>query len=338
MERPPRLLDVAAVAGVSRQTVSNVLNAPHRVQHETRQRVESVIAQLGYRPHLPARELRRKVTRTLAYLVPTPKHGAVAPILDEFLHGLCEAARDREQRLLLVTGTDDEDACRQLVHLVRSGTVAGVVVAQTEMQDARVAQLGRHGIPLVTFGRTTSTPQHAWVDIDGAGGTGQAVDHLARSGRRRVAYVGFSKSSPTGQDREDGYRRRVRQNRLPFTESLVERGSDTPETGRSAVARWLSSAAPPDAVVAASDTIAAGVLRGAAERGVCVGHEGDLSVIGFDDSPFATLLHPALSSLRQPLAVAAERLVARLLERVHRPGEAPGRDLLQPALIRRESG
>lgn len=328
------LRDVAREAGVSYQTVSNVLNAPDRVREDTRERVRDVIGRLGYTPHVPARELRERSTRTLAYVAPNVVFGAVSPILDEFLHHLCAAAQRNDQRVLLITDLPDASAEQQLDDLIGSGQAAGAVLSQTSAGDPRIAALVGSGIPLVTFGQT-ELDGHDWVDVDGAAGTRAAVEHLAAAGRRRLAYLGFEQPSLTGQHRLHGFEQTCERTGVAVT-GLAELPDDV-DRAAALTAGWLAAADPPDAIVCASDTLAAGVVRAAAAAGVRVAHDGVLAVTGFDDSAVATLLTPALSSLRQPLEAVTTELVELLVARIQGRTAQQRGVLLTPHLVLRQS-
>ncbi|CAN5151650.1 LacI family DNA-binding transcriptional regulator [soil metagenome] len=328
------LRDVATDAGVSYQTVSNVLNAPDRVRENTRERVREAVQRLGYTPHVPARELRERATRTIAYVAPTVVFGAVSPLLDEFLHHLCAAAERHGQRILLITDLPGVSAEQQVEDLISTGEAAGAVLSQTSSGDPRIAALIDVGVPLVTFGQT-ELEGHDWVDVDGAAGTRAAVEHLLAAGRRRLAYLGFEQPSLTGQHRLQGFEGACARAELSPV-GMVELPDDVDRAAATA-AGWLSSDGRPDAIVAASDTLAAGVVRAAASLGMRVGHDADVSVTGFDDSPVAALLTPTLTSLRQPLEAVTTELVDLLVARVKGRATRQRGVLLTPDLVLRES-
>jgi DNA-binding LacI/PurR family transcriptional regulator len=329
----PTIEDVAREAGVSRQTVSNVINAPQRVSDRTRVETEAAIERLGYRSHAIARNLRQRSSRLIGYRVPPAQRGAIHPVLDGFLHALTAAARAEGNSVLLFV--PDEEADEATVHeeMLRTSAVDGLVLTDTTRDDARIEFLARRKLPFVSFGRTELQFEHSWVDVDGASGTAAAVEHLVARGHRRIAYLGSSSEHSFGLDRRRGY-----------ADGLSAAGIDPdPERGlsvaddieaASATARLLALADPPTALVAGSDALALGAIRGARAQGATVGGDG-LAVVGFDDTPAAALVWPSLTSVRQPLDEAARVLVRLLADRIR--GAPPEGVLLEPELVVRES-
>lgn len=332
----PTVNDVAARAKVSRQTVSNVLNAPDRVRPATRRRVQRTIDELGYRPHRGARNLKSRRTGALGYLIQPTKASAVSSILDRFLHVLTDAAQAHGYHVLLFTrGDGPKDDVAAYDELIATSTVDGFVVSGTNYGDERVRHLLERQVPFAVFGRTAIEAPHAWVDVDNAAGTRQAVDHLVARGHERIAFLGWPEGSITGDERYRGYGEGLAAAGIDPSPEHVRRVGNGLVMGRNAAARWLTSRHPPTAIVCSSDVLAAGALRAADDRGVTVG--SDLAVIGFDDTRFAPFLSPPLSSVRQPLESAAEVVVAQAIRRIEFPGKAVEARLLCPELVLRSS-
>lgn len=331
----PTINDVAALAEVSRQTVSNVLNAPQRVSAPTRERVEQAIARLGYHPNRGARNLRSQATRLLGYRVSPAPSGSINIVLDRFLHALSDTAGEHGYQLLLFASPDGAGELAAYDELLRSKAVDGFVLSETNYDDPRIAHLRRAEVPFSVFGRTGDEQEHGWVDVDNAAGTRQAVEHLIATGRRDIAFVGWPEGSITGDERARGYREALQAAGLPVREGRQSRGMDALQSGLDAGGRWLDGDTPPDAVVAASDLLAIGVVRAARQRGVSVGDE--LAVTGFDDTPIAALLDPPLTSVRQPIEEVAGHIVRRLI--AHIGGQQPESDdrLVASTLIVRDS-
>lgn len=331
----PTIADVAADAGVSYQTVSNVLRWPERVAPTTAQRVQDSIARLGYVPHRLASELRLRATRTIGYQVAAGT-GGVSALLDEFLHALCDTAGERDHHVLLFSGRDDGDisAYRELLS---SGAVGAFVVSGTDYGDPRVPGLLDAGVPFAAFGRSEGTSAHDWVDVDGAAGTATAVAHLVATGRERIAFLGWPEGSLSGDDRFTGYRDALREHGVTVEPALVHRGVGEPATSEQAFDRWDTADLMPDAAVAANDRLAVGLLRAARRAGVTVGAHGAMAVIGFDDEPIAALTDPALTTLRQPVHEVARTLVDRIVRRIAEPDAPSTGGLLGPELVVRDS-
>jgi LacI family transcriptional regulator len=337
----PTVADVADTAGVSRQTVSNVLNAPHRVRPETRARVEDAIAMLGYRPNRAARALRVAASQLIGYRVEPVRAESLASIHDRFLHALTEAGREADHHLLLFAADDAEDEIEACTRLFRTGGVDGFVLYGIDRGDPRPAALLRLGAPFAAFGRTERDADHPWVDVDNAAGTAAAVDHLVARGHRRIAFLGWPEGSAVGDRRAEGWRSTLdKHGLLADSHALDVRGEDSVAAGAAVTAYLLDRDPPPTAVVAASDTLAVGALQAARARGLTVGRE--LAVVGFDDTTAARVLD--LSSVRQPIEAVGRAVIRTLLDHLPGappPGEAadhePTGRLIAPALVVRAS-
>ena len=211
MGAQPTVSDVAVAAGVSRQTVSNVLNSPGIVRPETRERVEAAIRSLGYRPHASARRLRTQKSSTIGIrLDPLTRDGISGSVLDRFLHALTEQADALGLRVLLFTARDPEDEIEQFRRLSEAADVDAFVLTSTFHGDPRTEWLIEHGQSFVTFGRPwgiddMADPEHLWVDVDGRAGLRAATEHLLATGRERIGFLGWPAGSGTGDDRRAGW-------------------------------------------------------------------------------------------------------------------------------------
>ncbi len=335
------LESVARHAAVSRQTVSNVLNAPHLVRPETLARVQAAIHELGYRPHSAARTLRTRRSRLVATRIEPPRDGVNGFVLDRFLHALTHHAQHGGYRLLLFTAEDDAGEIETYSHLLDDHDLDALVLTGTHVGDARTSWLSRREVPFVTFGRPwgETRVRHGWVDVDGAAGTRAATEHLVSAGHRRIAYLGWPAGSGVGDDRRSGWATACAAAGLTTAlEVVVEDGVDS---GRAATGELLDGADPPTAVVCVSDSLALGAWSEVMARGLRPGGppHGDVAVIGFDDSPAAAVV--GLSSVAQPLddvATACLRMLHDVLgARTPHPGP-PDPVLLAPQLVLRGSG
>ncbi|MET7425435.1 LacI family DNA-binding transcriptional regulator [Dactylosporangium sp. NPDC005555] len=327
---PPTVEDVARAAGVSRQTVSNVLNAPQRVRPETRQRVEAAIEQLGYRPNRVAQSLRAATSRMIGYRIEPMHPHALGSMHDRLLHALAEAGRAADHHLLLFTADDPDDEVTNVDALHRAGAIDGVMIYGIQSDDPRPPALRQLRIPFAAFGRT-GADAHAWVDIDNAAGTAAAVEHLVTRGHRRIAFLGYPEGVAVGDRRAEGWRTTLdKHGLLDGSRHLDLRGEDSLANGARLAEALLEHPTPPTAVVAATDTLAAGVLRTVRQR------HARLAVVGFDDTPTAGALD--LSSVRQPIEAVGHAMIRALLgPAVSVAQDEPAGQLLAPELIVRAS-
>ena len=333
----PTLESVAREAGVSRQTVSNVLNAPHLVGDETRRRVEAVIARTGYRPVKAAQTLRTRRSFLIAVGLQTTPAEDRGEVEHGFLHALTERAQLRGYRTLLYTVEDDDAEIGTYESLLSEYDLDGFVLTGTHTGDKRTAWLDQQKIPFVTFGRPwgAAAARHSWVDVDGASGVGAATRHLIGLGHTSIAFLGWPEGSGVGEDRLAGWLAACREAGLP-TDGLVLRMENGFAAGRSACAELLLAASPPTAFVCVSDVIALGAWSELTARSPEPGTRS--AVVGFDDSAAAALA--GLSSVRQPLADVAAACLDCLQKHEAPPAArdaAPDTVLLEPRLVVRSS-
>ncbi|GAA4352761.1 LacI family DNA-binding transcriptional regulator [Microbacterium rhizosphaerae] len=305
MRRAATIEDVAQAAGVSRQTVSNVLNAPDIVREATRERVRAAITALGYAPHASARRLRLQRSSTIGIHLDPYAGGISGVVLDRFVHALTEQAGERRQRVLVYAARSPEDEIARMAELADGGEIDAVVITGTFHGDPRTVWLAERDLPFVSFGRPWGVddiddPAHLWVDVDGAAGTRAATEYAMGQVGPRVAFLGWPGGSGTGDDRERGWLEArgglPPAPRLTAVESVAE--------GRAAAAAALASREF-DALVCASDVLAIGAHLAATDAGA------DMPVIGFDNTPAAEAL--GISSVEQLPEKVAEGVLELLM-------------------------
>ncbi|MGD0441635.1 MAG: LacI family DNA-binding transcriptional regulator [Acidimicrobiales bacterium] len=327
---------VAEHAGVSRQTVSNAYNAPDRLRPATLRTVLAAIEELGYRPSQAARSLRTDATHVIGCRLLPSNYGGTGGVLDGWFHALCDAARSNGYNILTFAASTDDDEIAIYDDLLRRRAVDGFVLTNTHHADARPAAIAELGARCVAFGRPWGIrrPQHSWVDVDGASGTSEAVRYLADLGHTRIGFLGVDEGSGVGDDRCRGWQRTMETLGLS-TKGMVARAADGIASGRALAQKLLDSSRPPTAFVSVSDAMAVGAMHAVEDRGGRPGR--DVSVVGFDDSPIASVIRPGLSSIRQPIETVAARLIELLLAELNDAQHHASRVLLKPHLIVRES-
>lgn len=327
----PTVGDVAAMAGVSRQTVSNVLNSPEIVRPATRERVVDAIEQLGYRPHASARRLRTQRSSTIGIRLDPMLNGISGSVHDRFLHALTERAAPRGMRILLFTATDRDDEIEQFRRLRDGADVDAFVLTSTDYGDPRTAWLIENHVPFASFGRPWDDPgaedaRHVWVDVDGRAGLIAATTALADRGARRIGFLGMPEGSAASDDRRSGWAQAMRE-RFDSTDAdmapLDIRIDDTLAAARAEMHGIVARRAIADAYVCATDTLALGALMAL----TATGHH-DVPIVGFDNTPVAAAV--GLSSVEQRLDDVAAGVLDLLLG-------AEGATILDPAAPRRES-
>ena len=321
----PTLEQVAALAGVSRSTVSRVVNGSPKVSPAVRAQVERAVAKLGYVPNRAARSLVTRRAGSVALVVSEPHARFFSePFFAGMVRGVSAALAETGVQLLLLIAHDLPDRDR-LERYVIGGHVDGVLLASLHGDDPLPGTLERAGVPAVLVGRPAGAGPASYVDADNRGGARQAVDHLTRRGRRRIATIAGPQNMGVGQDRLDGWRDGLRAAGLATDDDLVEAGDFTEEGGAAAMDRLLRRPGRPvDAVFAASDLMAAGALRALRAAGRRVPE--DVAVVGFEDSAVARYTQPPLTTVRQPIEEMGRQATRLLLAKV--AGETAGMHLI----------
>ena len=320
------MADVAAVAGVSGQTVSRVVNDSPRVDPATRARVESAMAQLGYRPHRAARALRTGRTQTLGLLVST--RATVGN--SRMLQAVADTAATRGYALTVVTLGAHPDVSSAFERLSDQG-VDGVMVLNEATAAARdaPAPAGLRVVVVDTLPEPEGERRFGIVQSDHAGGARAATEHLLSLGHRTVHHLGGPSASFAASERERGWREALAAADAP--QPPVVRGDWTAASGHAAAPGLLGDAA--TAVFAANDQLALGAIRAFADAGREV--PGDVSVVGFDDIADAADYRPPLTTVRQHFDGLGELAVAALVAAIE-DGVA-GFELVPTTLQVRES-
>ncbi|MEV4877270.1 LacI family DNA-binding transcriptional regulator [Streptomyces cyaneofuscatus] len=332
----PTLEEVAARAGVGRGTASRVINGSPRVSEATREAVEAAVAELGYVPNRAARALAGNRTDAIALVVPEPETRFFAePYFSAIVRGVGAALADTEMQLLLTLAGNDRER-RRLAQYLTAHRVDGVLLVAVHADDPLPELLEQLGMPCVISGARHAAEPLASVDSDNFEGARAAVEHLITRGRRSVATITGRLEVYGAQRRLDGYRAALAAAGLPPDERLIAPADFTEKGGARAMRELLARRPHLDAVFAASDVMAAGarqVLREADRR-----IPEDVALIGFDDSVVARHMHPALTSVRQPIEEMGRRMAQLLLEEIAgRVGEERPTVVLPTELVVRDS-
>lgn len=288
--------EVAALAGVSRSTVSRVVNGSTAVSPAALEAVNDAIAQLNYVPNRAARSLARRQTHAVAFVIPEDTDRFFGdPFFASIVAGVHErfAASDYVLNLIIASNDPRDKATSYL----RSGSVDGVIVASHHTGDTFVDRIAAD-LPVVYGGRPaalSSAPAYL-VDVDNVGGGAAAARYLAERGHRRVATITGPATMVPATDRLSGFREAAAETGLEIV--AVEDGDFSEAGAAAAMRRILDGGDVPEALFVASDLMARGALEVLREAGLSV--PGDIAIIGFDDSPVATAVTPALTTIRQP--------------------------------------
>jgi DNA-binding LacI/PurR family transcriptional regulator len=321
------LKDVAARAGVSARTVSNVVNGSARVSAQTRQRVQKAIDELGYRPNLAARSLRAGRTGIIGLAIPELH----SPYFGELAGLLVDEARRRSWTVIIDQTRGDAEAERRLLTGDGGRVMDGLVISPWALGAADLTVTAR-SLPVVLLGERSPQGLADRVAVDNVAAADEATTHLLALGRRRIAAIGLQPhlENGTAEQRAEGYRRALRRAGVtprPEWERAVT--SLHRADGARAMSELLDGGAVPDAVFAFSDELALGALHTAHARGMLVPRE--LAIVGFDDIEDGRFSHPSLTTISPDKRQIAQRALQCLADRIYSPrNEVPASDLTIP--------
>ncbi|MFT4179327.1 MAG: LacI family DNA-binding transcriptional regulator [Thermomonas sp.] len=328
-----RIEDVAAQAGVSMKTVSRVLNHEPNVSERTRQRVEAVVEMLRYRPHPSARVLAGRRAYLIAMLFDNPSSN----YLMEIEMGVLDACQAHHYNLMLAPlAYDDHDLVRKVESLVVQSQLDGVVLTAPITDDAALlARLAALGVPHSSVSAKEEN-RHAGVAVDEVGAVCAMMAHLTSLGHTRIAHITGHAAHGASGWRLTGYREGLRRAGLRFDASLVVEGEFSHESGHRAAKALLKLKQRPTAIFAANDDMAAGAICAICESGLSVPQ--DISVCGFDDTPIAHQIHPALTTVRQPTREMGRLAATELLKEIREPGSGGFVNVPYTLQLRRSTG
>jgi LacI family transcriptional regulator len=321
---------VAARAGVSKTTVSRVLNDRADVDGGTAARVRLVIAELGYVPSSGAVGLARGRTRTVAMLVPS----LTWPWMGDVLQGAVDAVEAESYGLLLFTCNRGEESMRQFATQVSAKAFDGLLVIEPEGTLDYIAGLHAKGLPVVMIDDRGHQPLFPTVATTNRAGAESAAQHLLTIGRRRPAVVRGPLFGCT-EERLEGFEQTYASAGLPIGADRVVDGDFTFDGGRLAIKRLLDAGVEFDAVFAHNDLSAAGVIQALRDAGVSI--PADVAVVGFDDIPLAAHTEPTLTTVRQPLREMGGAAARMLLSYFDGTPIAATRQIIPTTLIVRGS-
>ncbi len=303
--------DVAAKAEVSIKTVSRVLNGEPKVRPGTRDQVMQAVDALNYEPHPQARGLKGRRTHSLGLLYENPQEFSY---VQKALEGVFEACRSRNLSLLL-RPCPEQVAVEDVRRFVLQTRVDGLVLlAPISDHPEIVAMLKDIKMPMAQVSPGITAGDTISVCPKDREASEQMTEHVIATGHRRIGFIEGDPRHGASAKRRSGFLAGLRKHGLEGGERLIARGSFTFDSGKQAAKQLLRSPPSPTAIIASNDDMAAGAIVAARELGLDV--PGDVSVVGFDDSPIASHTWPALTTLRQPISEMASTAALRLIDQV----------------------
>lgn len=320
--------DIARVAEVSHSTVSRALSDSPLVSDETKTRIQQLAREMGYSPDAQARSLVMGRTRTIGVVVTT----ITDPFITEIVQAVEETAHDHGYTVILSSSNAESEREIAAVEMLRSKRVDGVIVTSSRVGALYQEHLDRLGVPVVLINSHSEQtgPYTFSVNVDNQHGACLATEHLIQLGHRRIAYVSGPADHSDDLARLSGYRQALSQADIPFDPRLVVPGTGRAGGGERAWPTLKGMVNPPTASFCYNDMTAIGLLFAVRETGLSV--PDDLALVGFDDIPFASYVHPALTTVAQPKPEMGKCAMEMVLALLSDPG--PGKQEVANVVVR----
>jgi len=325
---------IARLSGVSRSTVSRVINQQPNVSDDVRQRVQTIIQETGYQPNLAARTLVSKRSWMLGLLLPRSVSSFFAdPYFPRLTQGVAQACNQFDYTLGLFLIGSKEDEEKIFPRVSRKGMLDGILIQSGQIGDKLIDRLVDSNLPVVVIGRPFQSKDVSFIDVDNISGAYNAVSHLMRLGYQRIGTITGLAGSAEAADRLEGYKKALIERGRDIDQSLIAEGDFTEAGGYYAMKKLIT--AKPEAVFAASDLMVIGAMRAVREAKLKIPE--DVAFVGFDDVAIATYADPQLTTIRQPIARFGFNAVEILIDLIENGIKPARRIIMDTELIIRDS-
>ncbi|AFZ69734.1 substrate-binding domain-containing protein [Deinococcus peraridilitoris] len=321
--------------GLSATTVSRALAGYNDVNEETRQRVIEAAREFNYQPNRAAQRLRLGKSDAIGLVLPVPPQQFASPFFSELIAGIGEVLAQAGLDLLVTACPPGPQETEYYRRMIQGKRVDGAIVVRTRVHDERVTFLQTAGVPFVTHGRTKTNVPYAYLDVDGERGFYEAARFLLELGHTRIALINAPEPLSIHAVRHAGYVRALRETGLELNPALLFTGDLDEVGGHRAAEVLLKGPNPPTAFLCVNDLTAFGVMHGVADLGLQVGK--DVSVIGYEDLPFARYSNPPLTTLSTSSRKAGQHLARMQLQLLSGVSPAELQELWAPELVLRAS-
>ncbi len=305
--------DIAKLAGVSSATISRVINNSSSIAPETMERVQQIIKKHGYVPNVVARNLKTSSTKTIGYLVPDIKN----PFFTSMLAGFEEMCYAKGYDIIFANTNENVEKEKKVMNKLMGFRVDGLLAVFVDADNREVEQFSNMNIPLVYIDRKpirSKTLLHDCILIDNYGGMRQIVEHLVGLGHKDIAILYGTQGITPGNERLDGFYMAMDEFKIPVQPQFVVPGYFSEEGCRKAVAQIMDLKHRPTAIITPNNLSTMGAYTALVEKGLKIGE--DISLVGFDDFPFASHLDPPITVLKRPTTEVGRIAAEMLLERI----------------------
>lgn len=303
--------DIARLAGVSKSTVSRVLNSHPNVDSETRERILNVMREHGFIPNAAATGLAKGHSRLIGFLVPALTWELVADVLQ----GAAAILEDTQYEIILYSASPEKDFSQVIDRMLSTNMAVGILALLHMQSPQHLVELHNQGLPVVLINHVATHVELPQVYVDNVEASYTAIRHLLDTGHRRIGFILGLPEFQCTHDRYEGYCKALSEAGIPLDPTLVLQGDYQCEGGSECAHRFFSMSEPPTAIFASNDLTAYGVLEAANEQGVQIPQ--DMALIGFDDIPPSAHMQPALTTVHQPFREMGRSAAQLLLTMIH---------------------
>ena len=329
--------DVAALAGVSPSTVSRTYNNNPSISEETKEKVRRAMSQLGYEPNFQASNLASQNSRTIGIILPVSARDAYEnPFYLEAIRGISQFCNQRQYINTVITGKDEDEVLQAMRTMTRSGQVDGFIVLYSKQQDPVIDYLYNEGLSYVLIGKAYQfANQTVYIDNDNLLAGQEATEYLYQLGHRRIAFLGSDSSLMFSADRKSGYQTALLRRSLPLREDYCVEVSSIPRDGDALIHRLLGNPDRPTAIVVSDDILAVALERSCIEMDLSIPE--DLSIISFNNSLFARLTSPQLTSIDINSCQLGIEAASQMINHIENPNLLATKIIVPHYLIERDS-
>ena len=329
--------DVAALAGVSPSTVSRTCKNNPSISEETKERVRKAMAELGYEPNLQASNLASQNSRTIGIILPaSAKEVYENSFYLEAIQGISHYCNGRQYMTTIVTGQDEAEILDAVRSMSRSGKVDGFIILYSKKDDPVIDYLFNEGLLYILIGKATQyTNQTIYIDNDNLLAGREAAEYLYQLGHRRIAYLGSDSSLMFSADRKAGYQLALASHQLPVRPEYCVEVKNVSENNEEAIRGLLMQKDRPTAILVSDDILAVSLERVCLENHLAIPE--DLSIISFNNSLFARLTSPQLTSIDIGAGQLGSEAASQIINHIENPNLLATKIIVPHHLIERDS-
>ena len=329
--------DVAALAGVSPSTVSRTCKNNPSISEETKEKVRKAMLELGYEPNFQASNLASQNSRTIGIILPASAREVYEnSFYLEAVRGISHYCNQRQYMTTIVTGQDETELLQAVQSMSRSGKVDGFIVLYSRKDDPVIDYLFNEGLLYVLIGKATQyTNQSVYIDNDNLLAGEEAAEYLYQLGHRRIAYLGTDSSLIFSADRKNGYQLALAKHGLPIRPEYCVEVSNISQGGTEKIASLLLQEESPTAIVVSDDILAVSLERVCMQNHVSI--PDDLSIISFNNSLFARLTSPQLTSIDINSNQLGIEAATQMISHIENPKLVATKIIVPHHLIERDS-